>query len=475
MFLFLTSIYCSANYIVMYKEPDNKSDVNEKILYEDNYTHIMNEYKDEVIIKNKMRNGFIAIFNENTKKKLEKDSKIAIIEKDAKINIAYKNSSPIDIAMPFEIFENSKKDNPKKYFTKNSFYYQKNAPWGISRIVNGKNFKHKESYVYPENAGKMVDVYIIDTGIEINHPEFQDRARLGINLVEGSVDTDEHGHGTHCAGVIGGKNTGIAKYVNLVAIKALDKNGAGLISRLMLGLDYVIQEHELKRHLLEEEKNIGQISSNILDTRKKRTYLKKIFKKLRKNYNKNYKHHQSEEPINKHSVINMSVGGGKSAILDYAIQYATKQGIHFSVAAGNDHKNACAYSPGSSKKALTVGATTRNDKVAFFSNYGECVKIFAPGVNISSSWIKNSYKIASGTSMAAPHVTGIMAVYLTFDNYKPNELMEQIKKDAYSVVEDTEDKTLLSQTWPFNLVFKNEKKYPLVSLKPLLMRLKKNK
>lgn len=115
-------------------------------------------------------------------------------------------------------------------------------------------------------------------------------------------------------------------------------------------------------------------------------------------------------------VVNMSLGGGKSAILEAAVDKCiTTGGLVFVAAAGNDGLNACDYSPAGSLKAITVGATSISDRIAFFSNHGNCTDIFAPGVDITSSWIGNAMaeKTISGTSMAAPFVSGIAAILLS--------------------------------------------------------------
>lgn len=111
----------------------------------------------------------------------------------------------------------------------------------------------------------------------------------------------------------------------------------------------------------------------------------------------------------------MSLGGGKSAALDLAVNNAVKKGLHFAVAAGNDNRDACSYSPASAEQAITVGASTIGDDRAYFSNFGKCVDLFAPGLNILSIWNsgpKSTNKI-SGTSMATPHIAGLTAYYLS--------------------------------------------------------------
>lgn len=127
------------------------------------------------------------------------------------------------------------------------------------------------------------------------------------------------------------------------------------------------------------------------------------------------------EKKNKHekSVVNMSLGGGMSITLNRTVNAAADAGIFFVVAAGNDNSDACFSSPASAEKVITVGATDRNDNMAFFSNIGKCVDIFAPGHEILSTWNngQHSTNTISGTSMASPHVAGVVASLISREKY----------------------------------------------------------
>ena len=111
----------------------------------------------------------------------------------------------------------------------------------------------------------------------------------------------------------------------------------------------------------------------------------------------------------------MSLGGGSSKTLDMAVDAAVDAGLHFAVAAGNDNQDACNYSPAASEKAVTVGASSLADARAYFSNHGKCVDIFAPGLNILSTWIGSNFatNTISGTSMASPHICGLLTYFLS--------------------------------------------------------------
>jgi cerevisin len=162
----------------------------------------------------------------------------------------------------------------------------------------------------------------------------------------------------------------------------------------------------------------------------------------------------------KGSVANMSLGGGKTQALDAAVNAAVRSGVHFAVAAGNDNADACKYSPAAAVEPVTVGASTLDDSRAYFSNYGKCTDIFAPGLNIQSTWIGSSHAIntISGTSMASPHIAGLLAYYLSLQpaidsdyaaaSITPKKLKESLitiaTKGALSDLPDSDTPNLLA-------------------------------
>ena len=224
-----------------------------------------------------------------------------------------------------------------------------------------------------------MNVYVIDTGIHINHSEFGDRASWGKTIPLNDVDEDNNGHGTHCAGTIASGKYGVAKAAKVIAVKVLGSNGSGSMSDVISGVVYAAEDAAKKAELAAAEvKATGKT-----------------------------KH--------KGSVANMSLGGGKSNALDQTVDGAVDAGLHFAVAAGNDNRDACNYSPAASKKAVTVGASTLGDERAYFSNFGPCVDVFAPGLNILSTWIGSDKAVntISGTSMASPHTAGLLAYLLS--------------------------------------------------------------
>jgi cerevisin/serine protease len=237
---------------------------------------------------------------------------------------------------------------------------QEEAVWGLVRSSE-RALKIDGEYIYNDSGnGKGVTAYIIDTGIYTQHSEFEGRASWGTNTVDND-DTDGNGHGTHVAGTVGGKTFGVAKDCDLVAVKVLSAEGSGSTAGVIAGIQWVADKAK------------------------------------------------------KPATANLSLGGGFSTALNSAVTATTQEGIVMVVAAGNENANACFGSPSSSGDAITVVASDNTDTRAYFSNYGACTNIIAPGVGITSAWIngRNSINTISGTSMASPHVCGVVAKYMS--------------------------------------------------------------
>jgi aqualysin 1 len=237
---------------------------------------------------------------------------------------------------------------------------QAGATWGLARI-DQRDLPVGTDYNY-DYDGTGVNVYVIDTGIRTTHTEFGGRADKKFDAIgDGQNGNDCAGHGTHVAGTIGGSTYGVAKNASLHAVRVLNCAGSGTSAGFIAGLNWVATNRV------------------------------------------------------KPAVANASLGfGGVDPASDTAATNMINKGVIFVVAAGNSTANACGVSPAHVTDALTVGATDNTDTIAWFSNYGSCLDIFAPGQDITSAWYTSNTatNTISGTSMASPHVAGVVALYL---------------------------------------------------------------
>jgi subtilisin family serine protease len=241
--------------------------------------------------------------------------------------------------------------------------------WGLDRI-DQRDLPLNSQYTYTYNGAGVI-AYVLDTGIRRTHAQFEGRAYYIPNGASGDFvgdghgsAADCHGHGTHVAGIVGGKGFGVAKGVTIYAGRVVDCVGNGTASMAIAGMDWITASGRL-------------------------------------------------------GVVNMSLGYGDVEAVRVAAGTMIDAGYFLAAAAGNGDfagtpQNACLQSPGGQVKAMTVGSTTSTDAESSFSNYGKCVDILAPGSSVRSAWIgtDTSTAIRSGTSMAAPHVAGAAARYL---------------------------------------------------------------
>lgn len=240
--------------------------------------------------------------------------------------------------------------------------------WGLDRI-DGETLPGDEKYHY-EHTGTGVNVYILDSGLYQQHIDFATitdwmhrrhitcgfDAFVNASLKDDCVDTN--GHGTHVAGIIGGLENGVAKNANLISVKVHDTDHGSRLSNVLAGIDFVMGD-------------------------------------------------KLKDP-NRPCIVNMSLSGPKCNLVNAAVEGLVDAGVVVIVSAGNDGISSCSKSPASSTLSITVSATDFNDTVPPYANFGLCTNLFAPGHQITSAWIRDTRDVArlSGTSLAAPHVTG---------------------------------------------------------------------
>jgi len=249
---------------------------------------------------------------------------------------------------------------------------QAEVPWGLRRVRSRELSNMPRNDLGAADGGKGVHAYILDTGIRTTHQDFEDRAIptletafFGFSVRECAGDAscalDRQGHGTHCAGTVGGKSFGVAKGVTLHAVKVLGDNGSGSTFGITNSMDWVGRN--------------------------------------------------GIRP----AIASMSLGGGYSRALNDALDDIVQAGIVVVTAAGNENTDACSKSPGSAPLSINVGATDPTDERSSFSNYGACLNIWAPGRDVLSALATGDSASGkySGTSMACPHVSGAAALLLS--------------------------------------------------------------
>ncbi|MEU2660204.1 S8 family peptidase [Streptomyces sp. NPDC007325] len=230
------------------------------------------------------------------------------------------------------------------------------ASWGLDRI--DQSLLPLDNDFTTQGSGAGVTAYILDSGIDYTHDEFGGRASFGFDAMgDGRAGRDCNGHGTHVAGTVAGSTYGVARKANLVSVRVLGCDGRGTYSGMIAGLDWVARN--------------------------------------------------ARQP----AVLNGSLGGDRSTALNNATTALRAAGVLPVIAAGNSAKDACTVSPASADGTLTVAASNQWDEEASFSNYGRCVEVYAPGQDIVSARMGGGSVALDGTSMAAPHVTGVAALY----------------------------------------------------------------
>ncbi len=265
--------------------------------------------------------------------------------------------------------------------------------WGQDRI-DQRNLPLDNSFA-TEGNGAGVTAYILDTGIDYTHSEFGGRATFGYDAIgDGRNGQDCQGHGTHVAGTVAGATYGVARKANLVSVRVLGCDGKGTWSGIIAGIDWIAKN--------------------------------------------------AKQP----AVMNGSLGGDRSEAVNNAVTALSDAGVLPVIAAGNSAVDACNVSPASAQRVLTVAASNQWDEETSFSNYGNCVSLYAPGQAIVSAKLGGGSVALDGTSMAAPHVAGVAVLYKqahpSADPAELNEFIDtEITKDVLNSISKTSPNQLL--------------------------------
>jgi aqualysin 1 len=353
--------------------------------------------------KNKVQGSYIVVLKDD-----EDPEQVAQKKEqthDLKIKYVYENAlKGFSAEIPEDQVEAVRNNPEVEYVEQDSVVraLDQTLPWGIDKIEADLSSTNAD-----DGSGSVsnVNAYIIDTGIYLTHVDLDVVGR--VNFTGDGKNRDCNGHGTHVAGTVAAKDdtgyvVGVAPGAPLTSVKVLGCNGSGTVSRVIKGIDWVTANADVDG------------PDNKLGT-------------------------SDDKP----AVANMSLGGGASRALDDAVRRSARSGIFYAVAAGNDGRNACKYSPARAGRTknpdgtwnknngiMAVAATNSSDKEVSWSNHGPCVDLWAPGVNILSTRNGGGTTTMSGTSMASPHGAGGAALYLSTHTTNSPSAVESAMKSA---------------------------------------------
>ena len=260
---------------------------------------------------------------------------------------------------------------------------QSSPVWGLDRI-DQRSLPLDNTYTYGAD-GTGVKIYVVDSGINLSHTEFTSRIPYGYAPASLGSLSDCTGHGTHVSGTAAGTTYGVAKNATIIPVRVFDCSGTAPWSVVITALEWIASDH------------------------------------------------LAGEP----AVVNMSLGGEASMFVDWAVQEVIDDGVTVVVASGNEEDWSCDYSPARVPDAITVNASNSDDTDSWFSNFGACSDIYAPGESITSAWYTsaNATSTIDGTSMASPHVAGAAAKILQINpSFTPNQVWNELSNSATPLI-----------------------------------------
>ena len=267
---------------------------------------------------------------------------------------------------------------------------QHQAPWNLDRIDQIQGIDG--DYHYHDSAGEGQTVYIIDSGVNVNHKDFGGRATFPVDFTFTGY-YDSTGHGTNIAGIVGSATYGVAKKSSIISVKIVNDQNIGDYGNVLRALQYAVNDKQAKK----------------LNT----------------------------------AIAVLSLIGPYNQVVNNAVAAAVSNGIQVVVPAGNQNQDSCNYSPSSASNAVTVGSTNANDQVEGYSNYGRCMNVFAPGSNIKSTGRDSFTQINTGTSMSGAHVAGVLLLHLSQNLQVPQELFKRATRNVIRMKDRQSPNTML--------------------------------
>ncbi|WEW58628.1 hypothetical protein PRK78_004096 [Emydomyces testavorans] len=344
--------------------------------------------KDTFHIGNLM--GYSGIFAPEVVSEIVKSEDVEYVQPSHRLRLPKSTSSNRDVEK-FAVLSEE--------FKRPGWAAQSPSPsWALRRISHRQ--RGGRDYIYHETAGKNITIYVVDSGVDVTHSEFDGRAKWGANLLGDGIDYDDDGHGTEIAGILIGKTWGVAKKATVIGIRAFNWGKSATDEQLAGGLPDPGPQEDITLVAL--------------------TWV--------------VRHATQHQKLGKAAMV-LSFGEPRNKVLDQAVEEAASAGIFVVIAAGNDGTQTADDSP-QTKAACMVGASAQNDTRWIHSHFGPIIDVYAPGHDVPTAKVNGSLTVVSGTSFAAPYVAGVGACLMAAENIPPHMVCDRIKQLAQPSIID---------------------------------------